>query len=299
MKNFDQCKRSGLTYPGTFWDYLGILYEGVPYILKFRSKEAFGDSVRLPVSEYVGDRIYEMFGVPSQTSILGTWHGRVAVACKDFRKAQGEDFDEIPFMMMKLGWIPDPKDIAAEYLRPKDMHLTGILKILDEHPWLKRHPEMKTRFWEMFIIDALLGNPDRCTASWGILSSISDEETLTPVFGNGTCLNAGMKDAEMEYALRNPEEFANEICLHATCSYLDENDSAIEPFSYLRNTDDADCIREAKRLIPMIAEKQEDILTLIKTVPKMSDLHRRFHENAIAVRIQNGLLPLLAGREWW
>lgn len=288
---FDQCGRSGRTYRGTFWNYRGIIYEGVPYILKFRSKEAFGESIRLPVSEYVGDRVYEMLGIPAQESVLGTWHGRLAAACKDFCWTPEEYLEEIDFWRLRRTWLISPKDFPEEFRHPKDMHLEGILRILYEYPRMASHPEMKKRFWDTFIIDALLGNYERCMASWGLLLSKDNEEKPAPVFGNGTCLNAWMDDDDMRYDLQDPERFRE--FAWPTCGYLDAKDDRIAPFQYLKETDNKDCIQEAKRLIPMIAEKQEDILGLLRVVPRMKDVRRAFNEKAIAMRIEEWMLPLL------
>ncbi len=48
---------------------------------------------------------------------------------------------------------------------------------------------LKRRFWDMFIVDALIGNWDRHNGNWGFLyNSRTDEMTLAPVFDCGSSL---------------------------------------------------------------------------------------------------------------
>ena len=47
-------------------------------------------------------------------------------------------------------------------------------------------PELKERFWDMFIVDELISNNDRNDGNWGL---VLDRETrklrISPVFDNG------------------------------------------------------------------------------------------------------------------
>lgn len=44
-------------------------------------------------------------------------------------------------------------------------------------------------FWDMFIVDALIGNWDRYNGNWGFLyNPVTDEVEIAPVFDCGSCL---------------------------------------------------------------------------------------------------------------
>ena len=49
--------------------------------------------------------------------------------------------------------------------------------------------KIRERFWDMFIVDAFIGNWDRHNGNWGFLYHVqSDTLTLAPVFDCGSCL---------------------------------------------------------------------------------------------------------------
>lgn len=48
---------------------------------------------------------------------------------------------------------------------------------------------LKEWFWDIFIVDALIGNWDRHNGNWGFLyNSSTDEVSLAPVYDCGSCL---------------------------------------------------------------------------------------------------------------
>ena len=66
--------------------------------------------------------------------------------------------------------------------------LSDILQTIDEQQLLDRDMLME-RFWDMFIVDALIGNWDRHNGNWGFLyDDRNDEISLAPVYDCGSCL---------------------------------------------------------------------------------------------------------------
>ena len=67
--------------------------------------------------------------------------------------------------------------------------LPDILQTIEEQQLIEQVSLME-RFWDMFIVDALIGNWDRHNGNWGFLYDARiDEMTLAPVFDCGSCLN--------------------------------------------------------------------------------------------------------------
>ena len=61
-------------------------------------------------------------------------------------------------------------------------------------------------FWQLFIVDALLGNFDRHGANWGFLKK-DNKYTLAPIFDNGSSLFPNMTDEdEMREIMTSQEE---------------------------------------------------------------------------------------------
>lgn len=47
--------------------------------------------------------------------------------------------------------------------------------------------ELKNRFWNMFIVDSLIGNMDRHNGNWGFLyNTLTDDVTIAPVYDCGS-----------------------------------------------------------------------------------------------------------------
>lgn len=59
--------------------------------------------------------------------------------------------------------------------------------MLKENVGPPRIEEAVDTFWDMFIIDAFIGNSGRCGSNWGFLKSDGGYR-MAPVFGNDSCL---------------------------------------------------------------------------------------------------------------
>ena len=59
--------------------------------------------------------------------------------------------------------------------------------------------------WDMFIVDALIGNWDRHNGNWGFLyNTITDEISLAPIYDCGSCLFPQADEAIMQKTLDDP-----------------------------------------------------------------------------------------------
>lgn len=62
--------------------------------------------------------------------------------------------------------------------------------------------QLLDRFWDMFIVDALIGNWDRHNGNWGFLyDAVSDAIELAPVYDCGSCLYPQADDEIMRSVL--------------------------------------------------------------------------------------------------
>ena len=75
--------------------------------------------------------------------------------------------------------------------------LYEIIMTIKEHPFLQGISGVIERFWDMFIIDALIGNTDRNNSNWGIVLRKNGLKELAPVYDNGNCLNNKWDDEKM------------------------------------------------------------------------------------------------------
>ena len=68
------------------------------------------------------------------------------------------------------------------------------------------------RFWDMFIVDALIGNWDRHNGNWGFLyNAETDSMELAPVYDCGSCLYPQADEMIMNSVLTNADEMLYRI----------------------------------------------------------------------------------------
>ena len=64
---------------------------------------------------------------------------------------------------------------------------------------IKIDDNLKEKFWDMFIIDVLIGNTDRHNGNWGILIDIKNgKRKFSPIYDCGSCLNPILDDNELD-----------------------------------------------------------------------------------------------------
>lgn len=90
IKDYSKYEVLPRTYGGKAGRKIAIIDENKDiWMIKFpqntRNKETVGVSYTTsPLSEYISSHIYESLGFPTHETALGTYGGKVVVACKDF-----------------------------------------------------------------------------------------------------------------------------------------------------------------------------------------------------------------------
>ena len=144
------------TYFGGSERKIGILINDTEYMLKFQKKTPFGYRNN-HISEYIGSHIFEMLGFNVQETYLGIYNGEQVVACKNFIPPCSQF---VPFNDVGESSPEQDKD-SYQY------SYTDIMQMLHDNSKLTNVKETISAFWEIFIVDALLGNFDRHGSNWG------------------------------------------------------------------------------------------------------------------------------------
>lgn len=185
------CEENGIVYGGRAGRKIGIDFEGAPWLVKFprTTRDLSGRHLPSyapgPVSEYLGSHIYQSLGIDAHETFLGYLEGKIVCACRDFTwpdKRLGE------FKSIKNG---TPDELEGFERIPSDggcTFLGDVLSAIEASPILRRVDGVLQRFWDMFVVDAFLKNPDRNNRSWGTLRFPDGRSELAPVYGNGSCL---------------------------------------------------------------------------------------------------------------
>ncbi|MDD7384322.1 MAG: hypothetical protein SPI12_03990 [Actinomycetaceae bacterium] len=191
LLNFDHALiRGDFFYGGDGGAKLAIEYEGDVWMLKFPKSTRGRHNPHMsyttsPLSEYLGSQIYAALNIPVHQTVLGIRAGKVVVACKDFTFEKGRETARlIPFNEIKNAFMSS--DLDSYCGSGSDTLLEEVLATIAAQPTLTAIPGVTQRFWDMFIVDALIGNNDRDNGNWGILrDNATRKQTLAPVFDNG------------------------------------------------------------------------------------------------------------------
>ncbi len=158
--------------------------------------------------------------------------------------------------------------------------------------------QLMDRFWDMFIVDALIGNWDRHNGNWGFLyDTETDQMALAPVYDCGSCLYPQADEAIMQSVLENQAELHTRV-FNIPTSALKINNQKINYFDFLTSLENPDCNRALERIMPRI--DMEAICRMVDETPFITDLQKQFYKTMLKERkkcILDQALKLLKKRE--
>lgn len=254
-----------------------LIYNGKKYLVKFpdpiREKNKNISYINNAFSEYVGSNIFKIIGFRVQNTILGTYtyngKKKIVCACEDFTDGNHELYE---FESLALSSNPDKK-IETE--------LSDILEVIEETKKMITEDDIKEKFWDMFIVDSLIGNTDRHNGNWGLLVNAKSNMTeFAPIYDCGSCLNPMIDDEEIKKL--SDVEIKN---LAINCySCIKENGKKINYMSFIKEHKNQDCNNAIRRIMPKVNMK--NINEFIDGIDCMQDIRKAFYKNIILIRYQ-------------
>ncbi len=296
IHKLDGLKQNYKTYGGTAGVKIGLTIEGEDYLVKYPGKLKYINlkNVELsysnsPVCEYIGCKIYEAVGIPVQEVSLGIRNQKIVVLCKDFLE-RGDVL--IPFRDIKATFEPTFTDPQGDITNGTGTNLNEILRTLKEHPLLIKYPQLTERFWDMFVVDAFIGNPDRNNENWGLIRDLDDDYRVAPVFDCGNCLNSKLSERQMENYLNNPAAL-EEAALQRLCIFERAKDKRINPNQFISKMQNSMCDQAVLRVVPRINVKT--IEGILDEIPQcvLSDITKTFYKKLLQLRYEKVLEPTL------
>lgn len=246
---------------------LGIIIDGFYYMLKFQKKTVFEYRFN-HVSEYIGCHIYSMLGFDSQDTYLGTYNNEQVVACKDFVI---DGFQFVPFN--------DVGESSLEIDKEKYQYsYKDIVSLLEANRKITNIKETVNEFFDIYIVDALLGNFDRHGANWGFLKK-NNKYQLAPVYDNGSCLYPAMVDEKQMETIINSEEEINQRIYKFPTSQIKLNGKKSSYFEVINSLKYDECNKALMRIYPKI--NIEEINELIDDIECISEIHKNFYKTMI------------------
>lgn len=269
--DFTNLPKRNKTYTGANGSKISIIYNNNQYMLKFPSNSIINKNLSYSnscFSEYIGCQIYKSIGIPVQETLLGTYtvndKEKIVVACKDFTSfgITLQDFASLKNQIIdseKNGYGTELNDILRSFTEQTAIDQKLIIE----------------RFWDMFIIDALIGNWDRHNGNWGFLyNAKTDKIELAPVYDCGSCLYPNADEKIIELILNNEDEMNYRIYEIPTSAIV-LNNKKIKYFDFISSLQNDDCNRALKRIVPKI--NMTKIKKIIEDTPFINNLQKKFY----------------------
>ncbi len=272
MINFTNALQRNKSYSGAKKSKFSIIYNSEQYMLKFPTK----DNDISCLTEYISCMIFKSIVIPVQDVLLGTYTKRsgkvvTVVACKNFAayEYKYQDFASL-------------KNLNIDFKRScYDTDLDSILSDIEYQNAIDSRV-VSEWFWDMFIVDALICNPNRNNTNWGFLYNTSkDELLLAPVCSCGASLFPEMSEEKIRDILSDQEEFYNTV-IRTPTSAIKRNGKRINYLDFITSCEYEDCYRALKRIQPRI--KINEIYEIIDASPMMTEVQKQFLKEVIKAR---------------
>lgn len=278
MIDFTNLPTRKKAYGGANGSKLSVIYNNELYMLKLPMHAQKNPNLSYTnscTSEYIGCHIFNMLGIKAQETLLGKYeyHGKTktVVACKDFTTPLTSivDFASVKNQIIDSasnGYGTELSDILDTIERQNSIEP----KVLKEH------------FWNMFVIDAFIGNWDRHNGNWGFLyNQETDDMKIAPIYDCGSALFPQIDDELIKKVLASKAEMNARVYDMPTSAIL-INGKRINYHKAITSLEYDGCNDAIKRIVPLI--DLQKINTLIDSVEQLSELQKEFLKKILKLR---------------
>jgi len=253
-----------------------IIIDGHRYIVKFQKNSEVGLTYNY-VSEYLGSHIFQVIGIPVQETFLGTYDGANVVVMKNFLEP-GDAL--IAFNGVGESSLERDKEIYQYTYE-------DITAMLQENMRSTNVEETIDRFWDMFIVDALIGNFDRHGGNWGFIKR-NNQYRIAPMYDNGSSLYPKLNTDEKIAAILASEDEINERIYKFPTSHIKIKNHKSSYFEVISSRQFEACNEALKRIVPRIDLNR--INTIIDEIEGISELRKQFYKVMLEHRYEKILM---------
>lgn len=275
MRDYSKYEKTPVMFSGAEKKF-EIIMDGHRYIVKFQKNSEVGLTYNY-VSEYLGSHIFQSIGIPVQETFLGTYDGKNVVVMKNF--LEPED------VLVAFNGVGE-----SSLERDKELYqytYEDITAMLTENMKSTNVGETIERFWDMFIVDALIGNFDRHGGNWGFIKR-DNKYRIAPVYDNGSSLYPKLNtDEKLAEVLASQEEIDKRIYQFPT-SHIKVKNRKSSYFEVISSLQFEACNEALKRIVPRI--ELERINRIIDEIEEISELRKQFYKTMLQQRYEKILM---------
>ena len=251
---------------------IGIVIDEEEWILKFQYKDELKYRFN-HVSEHIGSKVFNSIGIPAQITELGTYKGEEVVACRNFIP-EGCMF--VPFNDVGESTLERDKD-AFQY------SYEDVMAMLSANKKLTDQDSTIDLFWDMYIVDALLGNFDRHGSNWGFIKN-NNEYTIAPIFDNGSCLYPQMIDEDMMLKIIKSPDLTEDRVYRFPTSQIHIGSKKSSYHDVISSMRFDECNNALLRVFPRI--DMDDIFEIVDSIGSISEVHNKFYKHMLRSRYE-------------
>ena len=278
MLDFTNLPTKKKAYGGANGSKLSVIYNDELYMLKLPMHALKNPNLSYTnscTSEYLGCHIFNMLGIKAQETLLGTYkyHDKVktVVACKDFT---------FPGVVI-LDFASIKNQIIDSASNGYGTELSDIIDTINKQTVVDSE-ELKEHFWNMFVVDAFIGNWDRHNGNWGFLyNQETDKLEIAPIFDCGSALFPQIDDELIKKVISSKAEMNARVYDIPNSAILIDGKRA-NYHKVITSLEYKDCNKAIKRIVPKI--QLDDINKLIDNVEELSQLKKEFLKKILKLR---------------
>lgn len=268
-----------------------LIYDGNTYMVKFpdpvrSTKKTSLSYINNQFSEHIGCSIFRHLGIPAQETFLATCIDpmnkmeKIVVACKLF--CQNGEGNLVEFSKFLLN---DTDSTSRRTTTVED-----VMDVLDHSPLRLDREKIKDYFWDMFVVDAFIGNGDRHLDNWGLIEMTDGTLSPAPIYDCGSSLSPLKSDEKKRELLADGNEFKQEE--YNLNSVYRMNNKRVLYHEIFKNPPE-DLHRAIQRIVPRIKTASAQIDRLIDSTEGLSDISREYMKKSLLLRRELILLPAL------
>lgn len=262
------CRKDGLLAPN-----------GTRYMVKFQKRQGYANNI---VSEYVASHVLGVLGYQVQETELGTLHGEVVVACRNFVPPD--------VALVEFGTFLRKHYDSGNIERIPN--IKQVYEILETDRILSPQTDrFKSCFWERFIADALVGNPCRYHGDFGYLVRDDGFVTAAPIYDNGGSLFPELSEDEMAAILENPKEITWRARVCPKAAFTLRPDVKVGYYDLMSSGIFDELTNAVVRTVPHIRDAMPAAMEFINECGFLSDTRKDFYNTMLAERMRFILEP--------
>lgn len=185
--------------------------------------------------------------------------------CEDFL-----DKDEILVEFKTLSY-----SLSSE--RKYTSEISDIFEMINSVTSYKNKDDFENKFWDIFVVDTLIGNVDRHLGNWGIIAK-DNVSKLSPVYDCGSALHPLLSEEDVVNIIKNKELKNVSINLKTAYKMNGKTLNYIDVYNIMPEGLNS-ALKRMYKLIDL-----DKIKNIIDSIDTLSDTMKYFYYESIRIR---------------